>query len=108
MSTGRSAEFCCQAVFCIKADSAGLIPESRNLNALGQRLLRWSLTRGAAITGFDAIRGSAFLPQLFRCLGAPRVLAFRWDLLNPIADELHGLLVDNRRGEGRHSTGSEH
>jgi hypothetical protein len=39
-------------------------PESRPLTDAEHALLRWLLTRGAAITGTDAGLAAAFLPQL--------------------------------------------
>jgi len=46
------------------ADSNARESESRGLSVAEHHLLRWLLTRGAEITGVDAVRAAAFLPQL--------------------------------------------
>jgi len=46
------------------ADNNAREAESRDLSVAEHYLLRWLLTRGAEITGVDAARAAAFLPQL--------------------------------------------
>ena len=93
------------------AEGVGRVSEWRGLTADERRVLRWLLMRGAEITGTDATRATAYLPQLDwlyvngRCpCGCPTIDLVLEDASLAVSDVSGAPLADV---EGRSPEGSE-